>query len=62
MEKSYLFQHNDASAHSAMSIWEFLVKNDMALAERSPYSLDLAPDFFRFPKLKGLMKEHAFVT
>ena len=59
--RSLLLHHDDASAHNALGIWEFLVKNNIDVLEQLPYSPDLAPcDFFLFPKLKEVIKGTRF--
>ena len=60
-KKSWLLHHNNAPVHNALSIREFLAKNNIAVLEQPPYSPDLAPcDFFLFPKPKKVMKETRF--
>ena len=62
-KKSWLPHHDNAPAHNALNIREFLAKNNIAVLEQPPYSPDLAPcDFVLFPKLKGATKEHVFLT
>ena len=61
--KSWLLYHDNAPAHNALSIRQFLAENNIAVLEQPPYSPDLAPcDFFLFPKLKGvpfsILKSH----
>ena len=56
-----MLHHNNASAHNASGIQEFLAKNNIALRERPPYSPDQAScDFFLFPKLKEVIKGTRF--
>ena len=60
-KKSWLLHHDNAPVHNALSIREFLAKNNIAVLEQPPYSPDLAPcDFFLLPKLKGVMKGTRF--
>ena len=60
-KKSWLLHHDNAPVHNALSIRDFLAKNNIAVLEQPPYSPDLAPcDFFLFPKLKGIMKGMRF--
>ena len=60
-KKSWLLHHNNAPVHNALSIREFLAKNNIAVLEQPPYSPDLVPcDFFLFPKPKEVMKETRF--
>ena len=59
--KSWLLHHDNAPAHNALSIRQFLAENNIAVLEQPPYSPDLAPcDFFLFPKLKGVIKGARF--
>ena len=51
--KSWQLHHDNAPAHSAHVIKDFLAKNNTVLVRQPPYSLDLAPcDVCLFPKLK----------
>jgi hypothetical protein len=54
--------HNDnASAHDALIVQEFLAKKSILKLDHPPYSPDLAPcDFWPFPKLKITLKDHRF--
>ena len=53
--------YDNAPAHNALRIREFLAKNNIAILEQLPYSPDLAPcDFFLFPKLKIVIKGTRF--
>ena len=55
------WQCSIAPAHNALGIREFLAKNNIAVVEQAPYSLDLAPcDFFLFPKVKEVIKRTRF--
>ena len=59
--KSWLLHHDNAPAHNALSIRQFLAENNIAVLEQPPYSPDLAPcDFFLFPKLKGVINRTRF--
>ena len=59
--RSWLLHHDNAPAHNALGIREFLAKNNIAVLEQPPYSPDLAPcDFFLFPKLKEVIKGTRF--
>ena len=54
--KSCLLHHDNAPAHNALSIRQFVAENNIAVLEQPPYSPDLAPcDFFLFPKLKRVI-------
>ena len=53
-DNSWFLHHDNAPAHSALSIRQFCAKNQMTVLPQPPYSPDLAPcDFFLFPKLKS---------
>ena len=57
----WLLYHDNAQAHNALGIWEFLVKNYIAVLEQPPYSPNLAPcDFLLIFKLKKVIKETLF--
>lgn len=54
---SWILHHDNAPAHAALSVREFLAEKSIAVLEHPPYSPDLAPcDFFLFPKLKSVLK------
>ena len=58
---SWLVHHDNAPAHNALEIREFLAKNNIAVLEQPPYSPDLAHcDFFLFPELKEVIKGTRF--
>ena len=55
--------HDNAPAHTVLSIPEFLAKENIPVLPHPPYSPDLAPcDFYLFPKLKSKVKVHHFGT
>ena len=59
--RTWLLHHDNAPAHNALGIREFLAKHNIAVLEQPPYSPDLAPcDFFLFPKLKKVIKGTRF--
>jgi len=59
----WVLHHENAPAHTALSIREFLVKKNIPVLPHPPYSPDLAPyDFYLFPKLKLKLKGHHFRT
>jgi len=56
-DKSWLLHHDNAPAHNALSIRQFLAEKNIAVLEQPPYSPDLAPcNFVLFPKLDGIIK------
>jgi len=59
----WVLHHDNAPAHSALSIREFLAKENIPALPHPPYSPDLAPcDFYLFPKLKFKLKGHHLGT
>ena len=59
--KNFQLHHDNAPAHSAHVIQDFLAKNGMPLVRQAPYSPDLAPwDFWLFPTLKTTLKGKRF--
>ena len=49
----WFLHHDNAPAHTALSVQQFLVKNKMTVIPHPPYSPDLALcDFFLFPRIK----------
>jgi transposase len=57
---SWRLHHDNAPAHSAFRVKEFLAKKNITAVEHPPYLPDLAPiDFFLFPQIKKPIKgEH----
>ena len=61
--KIWMLHHDNAPAHSALLIRNYLAKHLTSIVPHPPYSPDLAPaDFFLFPKLKTLLKGRRFQT
>ncbi|KAL4090659.1 hypothetical protein QTP88_025453 [Uroleucon formosanum] len=59
--ETWFLHHDNAPAHSALSIREFLADKKIPVVPHPPYSPDLAPcDFFLFPKLKFALKGQRF--
>jgi transposase len=59
----WVLHHDNAPAHTALSIREFLAKKNIPTLPQPPYSPDLAPcDFYLFPKLKSKLKGHHYGT
>lgn len=57
MTGKWTLLHDNAPAHSAIIVHQFLAQHGVAVVDHPPYSPDLAPaDFFLFPRLKGVMK------
>ena len=58
---AWVLHHDNAPAHSVLSIRQFLEESYVPTLEQPPYSPDLVPcDFFLFPKLKGVIKGTRF--
>jgi transposase len=58
-----VLHHDNAPAHTALSIREFLAKKNIPTLPQPPYSPDLAAcDFYLFLKLKSKLKGHHFGT
>ena len=46
-EKTWILHHDNAPAHTALSVKQFLVMKEITMLHHPPYSPDLAPcDFF----------------
>ena len=57
----WILHHDNAPAHDALRVREFLAKNSITKTDHPPYSRDLAPcDFCIFPKLKNALKAQRF--
>ena len=58
---SRILHHDNAPAHAALSVREFLGTKQITVLEHPAYSPDLAPsDFFLFPKIKEILKGRHF--
>ncbi|KAL4120451.1 hypothetical protein QTP88_013142 [Uroleucon formosanum] len=58
---TWFLHHDNAPAHSALSIREFLADKKIPVVPHPSYSSDLAPcDFFLFPRLKSALKGQRF--
>jgi histone-lysine N-methyltransferase SETMAR len=57
----WILYHENAPAHDALRVREFLAKISITKMDHPPYSPDLAPrDFWLFPKLKNALKGQRF--
>jgi transposase len=57
----WILHPDNAPAHAAFSVVQFLKSNGIIVMPQPPYSPDLAPgDFFSFQKTKPAMKGHHF--
>ncbi|GFW84818.1 uncharacterized protein TNCV_681061 [Trichonephila clavipes] len=55
----WMLHHDEAPAHTANLMQQFLIKHVAIRVARPPYSTDmLSPDFFLFPKIKNTLKGH----
>jgi len=58
---SWILQHDNAPAHTALSVREILATKQITVLERPAFSPNLAPiDFFLFPKIKEILKGRHF--
>ena len=58
---SWILHHDNAPAHTALSVREFLATKQITLLEHPAYSPDLAPSgFFLFSKIKEILKGRHF--
>ena len=54
---SWILHHDNAPAHTVLSVREFLATKQITVLEHPAYSPDLAPsDFFLFLKIKEILK------
>jgi len=61
VNNSWILHHDNAPAHMALSVREFLAMKQITVLEHPAYSPDLAPsDFFLFPKTKEILKGRHF--
>jgi len=58
---SWILHHDNAPAHTALSLRQFLATKQITVLEHPPYSPDLASShFFLFPKIKEILKGRHF--
>jgi transposase len=58
---NWIFHHDNAPAHSAFSVAQYLTSKGIMVMPQPPYSPDLTPcDFFLFQKTKSAVKGHHF--
>jgi transposase len=58
--RNWQLHHDNAPAHSSHLIQSFLVKHGIPVVRQAPYSPDMAPCFWLFPKLKRPLKGSCF--
>jgi hypothetical protein len=60
---SWFLQHDNAPAHTALSVGEFLASKQITVLVHPPNSPDLAPnDFLLFQNIKKILKGRNFMT
>ena len=61
---SWILHHDNAPAHPALSVREFLATKQITVLEHRACSPDLAPSdfFFLFSKIKEILKEDILMT
>ena len=57
---SWILHHDNAPAHTVLSVREFLATKQITVLEHPAYSPDLAPSDFSVPKDKGNFERKAF--
>jgi len=58
---NWILHHDNAPAHAAFSVAQFLTSKGITVMPQPSYSPDLAPcDFFLFQKTKSAVKGHHF--
>jgi hypothetical protein len=58
---SWILHHNNAPAHTALSVREFIATKQITVLQHPAYSPNLAPsDFFLFPNIKEILKARHF--
>ena len=50
------------TTHDALSVKQFLANRNITVLEHPPYSPDLTPSFYLFPKIKSVLKGTHFVS
>ena len=61
VNNSWILHHNNAPAHTALSVREFLATKQITVLEHPAYSTDLpSNDFFLFPKIKKILEGRHF--
>ncbi|KAJ4436239.1 hypothetical protein ANN_18869 [Periplaneta americana] len=61
VENNWFLMHDNAPAHRAIIVKNFLARHNITALDHSPYSPDLSPpDYFLFPRLKSHLKGRRF--
>jgi len=59
----WILHQDNAPAHNALTVKQFLANKNITVLEHPPYSPDVAPcDFYLFPKIKSVLKGTHFVS
>jgi len=59
----WILHQDNAPAHNALSVKQFLANKSITVLEHPPYLPDLAPcDFVLFPKIMSVLKGTHFVS
>ncbi|GFW22980.1 mariner Mos1 transposase [Trichonephila clavipes] len=58
----WLLHEDNASAHTALSVKQFLARKNITVMERPPYSSELAPSDYFFPTVKTRLKGTHFTS
>lgn len=62
-KNGWILHQDNAPAHNALSVKQFLANKNIPVLDHPPYSPDLAPcDFFLFPKVKSQLKGTHFLS
>jgi hypothetical protein len=62
-KNGFILHQDNAPAHTALSVKQFLAEKQIAVLEHPPHSPNLAPcDFFLFPKVKSVLKGTRFAS
>jgi [histone H3]-lysine36 N-dimethyltransferase SETMAR len=62
-QNGWILHQDNAPAHNALSVKQFLANKNITVMEHPPYSPDLAPcDFYLFPKIKSVLKGTHFLS
>jgi histone-lysine N-methyltransferase SETMAR len=62
-QNGWILHQDNAPAHNALSVKQFLANKNITVTEHPPYSPDLAPcDFYLFPKIKLVLKGTNFLS
>ncbi|KAJ4451209.1 hypothetical protein ANN_02669 [Periplaneta americana] len=60
VENNWFLMHDNAPAHRAIIVKNFLARHNITALDHSPYSPVSPPDYFLFPRLKSHLKGRRF--